>query len=455
MNTVKRGNYRWIICGLLFFATTINYLDRQVLSLLKPMLEETFGWTNTQYANIASVFQFTYAISMLFAGRIIDRLGTRKGYAFAIIIWSVGAIIHAVAIPIGSVFTTVLGWIGMMSVPVSVAGFMIARAVLGFGESGNFPAAIKATAEYFPQKERSFATGIFNSGANIGAVLAPLSVPWIAARWGWETAFIIIGAIGFLWLIFWWYYYDTPRAQKKLSPEELAYIESDKVSDNQPALVTTHQKLSWMDLLGYRQTWAFVFGKFMTDGVWWFFLFWLPAFLKDQYGMSGMSITFPLTILYSMTMIGSVGGGYFPVYFIRKGYKPYDGRMRAMFLIALFPLIVLAAQPFGHISYWVPVMLIGIGASAHQAWSANIFTTVSDMFPKQAVGSVVGIGGMAGGIGGVLITKTGGALFDHYKALGHIETGYTIMFAFCAVAYIIAWVVMKTLVPRYKPIIPE
>jgi ACS family hexuronate transporter-like MFS transporter len=392
---------------------------------------------------------------MLFAGRIIDRLGTRKGYAFAIIIWSVGAIIHAVAIPIGSVFTTVLGWIGMMSVPVSVAGFMIARAVLGFGESGNFPAAIKATAEYFPQKERSFATGIFNSGANIGAVLAPLSVPWIATRWGWEAAFIFIGAIGFLWLIFWWYYYDTPHAQKKLSLEELAYIESDKRPDNQSALETPHLKQSWLDLLGYRQTWAFIFGKFMTDGVWWFFLFWLPAFLKDQYGMTGMSITFPLTILYSMTMIGSVGGGYFPVYFIRKGYKPYDGRMRAMFLIALFPLVVLAAQPLGHISFWVPVLLIGIGASAHQAWSANIFTTVSDMFPKQTVGSVVGMGGMAGGIGGVLITKTGGALFDYYKALGHIETGYAIMFAFCAVAYIIAWIGMKTLVPRYKPIIPE
>jgi ACS family hexuronate transporter-like MFS transporter len=446
------GKYRWTICALLFFATTVNYLDRQVLSLLKPMLEDKFGWSNTDYANIASVFQFTYAISMLFAGRIIDRLGTKKGYAWAIVIWSVGAIIHALAIPMGEGIMSVLGWAGIAAVPVSVIGFMFARAVLGFGESGNFPAAIKATAEYFPKKERSFSTGIFNSGANVGAILAPLTVPWIAANWGWESAFIIIGGIGFLWLFFWLVMYEKPEKQKRLSAAELAYILSDTEKTEIVEAGAPPEKVSWVKLLGYKQTWAFTFGKFMTDGVWWFFLFWLPAFLKDQYGMTGTQIMLPLVVLYSLTMFGSIGGGWFPMYFIRKGYQPYDGRMKAMLLIALIPLVVLLAQPLGYISFWMPVLLIGIGASAHQAWSANIFTTVSDMFPKKAIGSVVGIGGMAGGIGGVIVTKVGGALFDHYKALGHIETGYTIMFAFCAVAYLIAWMVMKALVPKYKPI---
>lgn len=445
------GKYRWTICALLFFATTVNYLDRQVLSLLKPMLEDKFGWSNSQYADIAAVFQFTYAISMLFAGRIIDKLGTKKGYAWAIIIWSVGAIIHALAIPIGEAIAAILGWIGIVALPVSVMGFMFSRAVLGFGESGNFPAAIKATAEYFPKKERSFATGIFNSGTNVGAILAPLTVPWIAENWGWESAFLIIGAIGFLWLFFWFALYDKPEQQKRLSAAELEYINSDtektEISD-----AVKNEHVPWFRLLEYKQTWAFTVGKFMTDGVWWFFLFWLPAYLKDQYGITGTAIMLPLVVLYSMTMFGSIGGGWFPMYFIKKGYQPYDGRMRAMLMIAVIPLVVLAAQPLGTISYWMPVLLIGIGASAHQAWSANIFTTVSDMFPKKAVGSVVGIGGMAGGIGGVIITKIGGALFDHYKALGHIETGYTIMFTFCALAYLIAWAIMKSLVPKYKPI---
>ena len=445
------GKYRWTICSLLFFATTVNYLDRQVLSLLKPELEkpELFGWTNSQYADIASVFQFTYAIAMLFAGRIIDKMGTKKGFTWAIIIWSIGAIVHALAIPIGESMASILGWAGLAAVPISVLGFMFARAILAIGEAGNFPAAIKATAEYFPKKERSFATGIFNSGTNVGAILAPLSVPWIAENWGWRAAFIIIGAIGFIWLIFWLIYYEKPEKQKRLSAAEYEYINSDT---KDTAAADANEKVSWFKLLRYRQTWAFATGKFLTDGVWWFFLFWLPAFLKDQYGMEKMAIMLPLAVLYSMTMFGSIGGGYFPTYFINKGYQPYDGRMKAMLLIAAIPLVVLLAQPFGDISFWVPVILIGIAASAHQAWSANLFTTVSDMFPRKAVASIVGIGGMAGGIGGVIVTKVGGALFDHHKALGHIKTGYTIMFAFCAVAYLIAWVIMKALVPKYKPI---
>jgi len=443
------GSYRWTICALIFFATTVNYLDRQVLSLLAPDLSKEFGWSNSDYANITAIFQFVYAISMLFAGRIIDKLGTKTGYILAIVVWSLGAIMHAYSIPLGQLTSHLLALIGIAVVPASVAGFMLSRAVLGFGESGNFPAAIKATAEYFPQKERSFATGIFNSGANVGAILAPLSVPWIATNWGWQTAFIVIGAIGFLWALLWSVFYAKPHQQKRLSAAELAYINSDnevvKLVDDEP-------KSPWVKLLGYRQTWSFVIGKFMTDGVWWFYLFWLPKYLEAQYGMTSTAITLPLAVLYSMTMIGSIGGGWFPTYFINKGMNPYDGRLRAMFVIALFPLVVLLAQPLGYISYWIPVILIGIGASAHQAWSANIFTTVSDLFPRKAIGSIVGIGGMAGGIGGVVVSKIGGWMFDYYSSIDQIHTGYAIMFGFCAVAYLIGLGIMVVLVPKYKPI---
>lgn len=501
----KIGKYRWTICALVFFATTVNYLDRQVLSLLKDRLEVQFNWSDSDYANIVSIFQFVYAISMLFAGRLIDWLGTKWGYAWALIIWSVGAMVHALAKGTG--------------------GFMFARGLLGFGESGNFPAAIKATAEWFPKKERALATGIFNSGSNIGAVLAPLTVPWIADHLGWEWAFIIIGGIGFLWLIFWFWLYELPSRSKRVSKPEYDYIHSDiDAQTSDVAKDTKEESVKWFQLLKHKQTWAFSFGKFMTDGVWWFFLFWLPAYLKAQYGMTGTQVAFPLAVLYTMTCVGSIGGGWFPMYFINKGYEPYTARMKAMFTIALFPLLVLAAQPLGGYSYWLPVILIGIGASAHQAWSANIFTTVSDMFPKKAVASVTGIGGMAGGFGGILITKSAGWLFDGYRCAGiakswveakasnlgvfvdkilsmnlvnkhgdvidlnkvelgdiskdvveqlqaidpgmfhqlktiqasvvqsEMTTAYAMMFGFCALAYIIAWVVMKILVPKFKPI---
>lgn len=454
MSQQSVGKYRWTICALLFFATTVNYLDRQVLSLLAPDLSKEFGWTNTDYANITAAFQFVYAISMLFAGRLIDKIGTKKAYLLAIAVWSLGAIMHAYSIFVGQAVANTFAALGLAAVPVSVAGFMISRAVLAFGEAGNFPAAIKATAEYFPKQERSFATGIFNSGANIGAILAPLTVPWIAATWGWETAFIVIGAIGFIWMIFWNMFYEKPEKQKYLSAAELAYINSGDTQNPEPVATeeTPGKKISWMKLLSYKQTWAFVIGKFMTDGIWWFFLFWLPKYLEAQYQMQKTDIVIPLAVLYSMTMIGSIGGGWFPSYFMKRGYSAYDGRMRAMLVIALFPLVVLLAQPLGYLGPWIPVLLIGVGTSAHQAWSANIFTTVSDMFPKKSVASIVGIGGMAGGIGGVLVSKIGGWLFDYYGKLGHIQTGYTIMFTFCAVAYLLAWSMMKFLVPRHKEI---
>lgn len=436
----KIGHYRWTICSLLFFATTINYLDRQVLSLLKEDLSLQFNWTETDYGHITAVFTFVYAISMLFAGRIVDKLGTRKGYAWSIVVWSVGAIIHALS--------------------RGTTGFMVARGVLGFGESGNFPAAIKTTAEWFPKKERARATGIFNSGANIGAIVAPITVPFIAAAWGWQAAFIIIGAVGFVWLAFWLWIYGSPEQLMKkgrLKRAEFEYINSDhEASDTLSADATPQQKkaasVSWFKLLTFRQTWAFAFGKFMTDGVWWFLLFWLPAFMKAQYNMDATQIAIPLAVLYTMTCVGSIGGGWFPEFFMRKGMNAYSARMKAMFIIALLPLVVLTAQWAGTYGYWYAVIIIGVAASAHQAWSANIFTTVSDMFPRKAVGSVTGIGGMAGGMGGVLINAGAGYVFDYYKSIGDITYGYTILFVFCALAYIIAWGVMKILVPKFSPV---
>jgi ACS family hexuronate transporter-like MFS transporter len=451
------GKYRWTICGLLFFATTINYLDRQVLSLLAPSLTKEFGWSNTDYANIAAAFQFIYAIALLCVGRIVDRLGTKLSYHLAILVWSLGAIAHAYSIAVGEAVNSLFTTLGLAAVPVSVAGFIVARAILAIGEAGNFPAAIKATAEYFPKSERSFATGIFNSGANIGAILAPLTVPILAAIWGWEAAFVWIGAIGFLWMVFWAIFFDEPAQQKRLGKAELAYIQADTVQVPQAEAVQAApvRKATWFELLSQRQTWAFAFGKFMTDGVWWFFLFWLPKYLSATYGISTTDMVLPLTVLYSMTMVGSIAGGWWPSVFIKRGDTAFDARMKAMLRIAVFPLVVLLAQPLGSISYWVPVILIGIGASAHQAWSANLLTTTSDLFPKHSVASVVGIGGLAGGIGGVLVTKIGGKLFDYYGALGQIQTGYMIMFSFCALAYLVAWGVMKLLIPaRTLPTLP-
>jgi ACS family hexuronate transporter-like MFS transporter len=337
--------------------------------------------------------------------------------------------------------------------------FVVARILLAFGESANFPAAIKATAEYFPKRDRAFATGLFNSGANVGAILAPLTVPFMAKAWGWETAFLVIGAVGFLWLAAWLIFYKPLESNAKVNAAEMAYINQDDADKTTVVETLKVDKMTYKQAFKYKQTWAFAFGKFMTDGVWWFFLFWTPAYLKAEYGMTPDLIAFPIGLLYTITVFGSVFGGKFPTYFINRGMNPYAGRMRSMLIIAFFPLLVLLAQPFGHLSvlgnyaFWIPVLLIGIGGSAHQAWSANIFTTVGDMFPKSAVATIVGIGGMAGGIGSFFINKGSGMLFDYSLVQWGSKTpGYTIVFAFCAVAYLIGWTVMKTLVPTYKPI---
>ena len=343
---------------------------------------------------------------------------------------------------------------------VSVTFFIIARCVLALGEAGNFPAAIKATAEYFPKKDRAFATGIFNSGANVGAIVAPLTVPLMAELWGWEMAFIIVGLIGFIWMGIWLFIYKPIADNPKVNDAERAYIQQDDAELTPDEIEPENEsKLSFIECLGFKQTWAFAFGKFMTDGVWWFFLFWTPAYLKIQYNMEGTQIAWPIAILYSITVIGSVFGGKFPTYFINRGMNPYAGRMRAMLIIAFFPLVVLFAQPLGYISYWVPILLISVGASAHQAWSANIFSTVGDMFPKSAIATITGIGGMAGGIGSFFIQKGAGMLFTYsgdtnmqFMGFEGKPAGYAIVFIFCAVAYLIGWIVMKMLVPKYKVI---
>ena len=463
--------YRWVICAMLFFATTVNYLDRQVLSLLQPMLEEEFHWTDNDYGTITAIFSLFYAISMLFAGRFIDWMGTRKGYAWSIAVWSAGAALHAlcgvltekwVGLPDADALRAVAAGTDLAATisMVSVTFFIIARCVLALGEAGNFPAAIKATAEYFPKKDRAFATGIFNSGANVGAIVAPLTVPLMAELWGWEMAFIIVGLIGFIWMGIWLFIYKPIADNPKVNDAERAYIQPDDAELTPDEIEPENEsKLSFIECLGFKQTWAFAFGKFMTDGVWWFFLFWTPAYLKIQYNMEGTQIAWPIAILYSITVIGSVFGGKFPTYFINRGMNPYAGRMRAMLIIAFFPLVVLFAQPLGYISYWVPILLISVGASAHQAWSANIFSTVGDMFPKSAIATITGIGGMAGGIGSFFIQKGAGMLFTYsgdtnmqFMGFEGKPAGYAIVFIFCAVAYLIGWIVMKMLVPKYKVI---
>ncbi|MBZ5855996.1 MFS transporter [Flavihumibacter profundi] len=429
------GKYRWTICALVFFATTINYLDRQVISLLKTTLDAEFGWSKTDYANITVAFQVTYALAMFGAGRLIDRLGTKLGYAVSLVLWSFAAMGHALV--------------------RSTGGFIIARASLGIAESGNFPAAIKTMAEWFPKKERALATGIFNAGTNFGAIIAPLTVPFIALQWGWRWAFIITGAVGFVWLIFWYLIYERPGKTKRLSAGELAYINSDKEDFLAEETGLADKKIGWAELFNFKQTWAFAIGKFMTDGVWWFYLFWLPDFLKEQYGLVSTNISIPVALIYVIAAAGSIFGGWLPIYFIRKGDSVFKARRKAMLIYALCAIPVIAAQSLGVYSLWLALLIIGFAAAAHQAWSANIYTTVSDMFPKPTIGTVTGIGGMAGGLGGIFISKAAGYLFDWYKSIGKIETGYQLLFIYCGIAYISAWFIMRWLVPQFRMVHPK
>jgi ACS family hexuronate transporter-like MFS transporter len=477
------GRHRWTICALIFAATTINYLDRNVLGLLNPVLRAAgvFGPDKAaqelNYSHVVICFQIAYAVGMLLAGKFIDKVGTKSGYAWSLIGWSFAAIGHAFGHHTWS--------------------FGFWRAALGLSEAGNFPSANKAVAEWFPKKERAFATGLYNSGANIGSIVAPLTVPYIASSWGWEWAFILTGAIGLIWIAFWYALYSSPSAKLqtgKLSQTEYNYIHSDVDEQDAERADVAKAKVSWFKLLTFRQTWAFFMGKFMTDPIWWFFLFWLPSFLagenarkanefmaafptdpntvkvheylashpdytgalysiKDVHIPGVISWPFAVALIYTISTFGSIFGGWLPKRFINGGMDANKARKLAMFIFALFPLTVLLASRLGAINTWFAVATIAIACAAHQAWSANIFTTVSDMFPKKAVASVTGIGGMAGAVGGILIAWAAGEMLAHFTALGKVQVGYGIMFVVCGIAYLSAWTVMHFLVPKFKKIV--
>lgn len=421
----KRGNFRWIVVALLFFATTINYIDRQVIGLLKPTLEREFNWSEIDYSRIVMSFSVTYAIGILLFGRIIDKVGTKLGYTISILFWSITAMLH--------------------SLVRGTAGFILVRAGLGLGESGNFPAAIKAIAEWFPKKERALATGIFNSGASIGAVVSPIIIPIILSMYGWKEAFIITGALGFIWLVFWLLFYETPARKKRLSRKEYEYIHSDQAGVSEEKI-----SIKWIDLLRYRQTWTFIIGKFLTDPIWWFFLFWLPSYFSSAFSLDLSKPSLQLGVIYLATTIGSIGGGYLSSRMIKKGWMVFKARKTTLLVAAICVVPILFAKYVTDI--WVAVGLISLASAAHFAWSANIFTVASDMFPKKALSSVIGIGGMAGSVGGILFPILVGYLLDYYKHLENITTGYNILFVICGCAYLLAWIIIHFLTPTMEPV---
>jgi MFS transporter, ACS family, hexuronate transporter len=427
--TNKIGNYRWTVCALIFFATTINYLDRQVIGILKPLLESDLNIGEIQFGNIVTIFQLCYGISMLLVGRLIDKFGTKLGYGISVFVWSLAAMGHALA--------------------KGVIGFGFWRAMLGIGESGNFPAANKTIAEWFPKKERALAFSIINSGTNVGAIAAPLAIPAIIVTWGWQAAFIITGAVGFIWILFWFLFYELPEKKKKLSTSEFEYIKSD-LDEKEESV----KPVPWLQLLKFRQTWIFFIGKAMTDPIWWFYLFWIPGWLSTVRG-AGLDIKsfgLPLVVIYSSTTVGSVCGGWLSSFMIKRGMSPFNARKYTMLIFALLVVPVFFAQSEG-VGTWGAVALISLAAASHQAWSANIFTTVSDAFPKRVVSSVTSIGGMAGAVGGAFISVLAGHLLDFFKKSGHVETGYTVMFTIAACAYILAWIIMNLFAPKIKKVV--
>jgi MFS transporter, ACS family, hexuronate transporter len=406
--------HRWVVCALLFFATTINYIDRQVIGILKPTLSAEFGWSETDYANIVFWFQAAYAIGLVSVGRLIDRVGVRWGYALAVAFWSLAGMAHAAA--------------------GSVASFAAARFALGLGEAGNFPAAIRATADWFPRKERAFATGLFNSGSNIGAIVTPIMVPLIVLSLGWEAAFLITGALGFVWLAVWLGIYRAPQAHAGVNAAELAHIQADPVEPSSP--------IAWRRLLDYRQTWAFATAKFLTDPIWWFFLFWLPDFFGKTYGLDLKTFGPPLVAVYLLADVGSIGGGWLSSRLIARGWSVNRGRKTAMLVCALCVLPVSLATNADNLP--VAVVIIGLAAAAHQGWSANLFTLASDLMPRRAVASVVGLGGMAGAVGGMLMAQYAGHVLES-------SGSYTPIFLLIGSAYLFALLIVHLLVPRLEP----
>jgi ACS family hexuronate transporter-like MFS transporter len=438
--TSAGGNYRWMVCAILFFATTINYIDRQIIGILKPVLVREFGWADERiYAAIIFTFQLAYAIGLLLAGRVMDRLGTRRGFTIAVVLWSIAAVGHAIAdwfpwLRLPTVNLDATTGFSVVLLTGAAAGFALMRFFLGLGEAGNFPASIKTVAEWFPKKERALATGIFNSGTNVGALLTPLAVPWIAVTWGWKWAFILTGLTGFFWALWWLFVYRSPEEHPRLSKAELAYIRSDP-----PEQVTP---IAWGRLIGHRQTWAFALGKFMTDPIWWLYLFWIPDFFHRNHGLDLKSIGLPLVVIYLVADVGSIGGGWLSSSLIKRGFTVNVARKTAMLLCAsaVVPIVFAA----GASSLWTAVGLVSLAAAAHQGWSANLFTLTSDMFPRRAVGSVVGFGGMAGAVGGMMISIVVGEILQ--------RTGsYRAIFFIAGFAYLAAFVVIHLLTPRLTP----
>ena len=483
------SRFRWTICSLLFFATAVNYLDRQVLSLTyKDFIAPVFRWNDNDYGTITAVFSIVYALCNLVAGKFIDKLGTRNGYLWAIFIWSLGACLHA-GCGVGTSALKAAGFLGMMGVTTSVWLFLACRAALALGEAGNFPAAIKVTAEYFPKKDRAFATSIFNAGCSVGALVAPLSIPLIAKYWGWEMSFIIIGALGFVWMGFWLWLYRKPAGNPRVNAAELAYISSDedaKSSDQVINQSSNEPKISYRKAFSLPQTWELIFGRFLTDGVWWFFLFWTPGYLSDQFGYKS-SDGMGMALIFTLYAIGTFASIYLckiPTYMVdKRGMNAYEGRMVSMLIFACFPLLALGAQPLGSYSAWFSAILIGLACAGHQAWSANMFSVVGDMFPKSTIGTLTGIAQFAAGCGSFLVNKCAGALFTYAAGTTVVDgkevemtkdliaqgarfarpamefmgytgkpAGYCIVFGYCAVAYLVGWCVMKALVPRYKKV---
>jgi MFS transporter, ACS family, aldohexuronate transporter len=428
------GTFRWVICGLLFLAATLNYVDRQVIGFLKPTLQHEFGWTEMDYADIVFAFQVAYAIGLFFAGTLMDKLGTRLGFTVAIIVWSLAAMAHAEATWFGPGVAAMLSGIGL-AYTGSVAGFIAARFVLGLGESGNFPASIKAVAEWFPKKERALATGIFNSGTNVGAIIVPLAVPWITVNYGWYWAFIATGAIGFFWLFLWWPLYKSPEHHPRVSPAELEYIRSDP--PDPPVKVPLSQ------VLPHRQAWAFIVAKFMTDPIWWLYLFWIPDFFSRTYNLDLKKMGPPVFAIYLVASVGSVGGGWLSGWLIKRGWSANAARKTTMLVFALAVVPIIFASKAGNI--WVATALVALAAAAHQGWSANVFTIASDTFPRHAVGTVVGFGGMAGAVGGMLIAKLTGFILE--------KTGsYLPVFIIAGFAYLAALAIVQVLSPKLEPV---
>jgi ACS family hexuronate transporter-like MFS transporter len=409
------GRFRWTVCALLFFATTINYIDRQILGLLAPLLQREIGWSELGYGYIVTAFQAAYALGLVLFGWFVDRYGTKLGYSIAIVMWSLAAAGH--------------------SLVRTAFGFGTARAALGLAEAGNFPSAIKVIAEWFPRRERALATGIFNSGANIGAVLAPAAVPWLTVTFGWPAAFVATGAIGFVWLVFWLLFYDHPARQRRLSPAELAWIHSDPPESRAG-------KIPWRSLFRYRQTWAIVIGRFLTDPIWWFYLYWLPKFLNERHHLTITALGPPLVVIYAVTSVGSIGGGWLSSRFIKRGWPVNRSRKLVMLICALCVVPIIYASQTADL--WTAVLLIALAAASHQGWSANFFTVVSDVFPKRAVGSVVGLGGMAGAAGSLLFSPFIGYILERTH-------NYLIPFLISGLAYLAALGIIQILSPRLEP----